>query len=81
MPKFDAEDWFAILGPAGLPDAVVKKLNAEVQAALKDPELKASWVKQGIEVRTGSPAQLSTYIKSEGERWGQVIRNANIKLD
>lgn len=81
LPKFDAEDWFALLGPQGLPDAIVKTLNAEVQAALKDPELKALWVKQGIEVRTGSPEQLRSYIKSEGARWGKVIREANIKLD
>jgi tripartite-type tricarboxylate transporter receptor subunit TctC len=81
LPKFDAEDWFALLGPAGLPDPVVKRLNAEVQAVLKEPDLHAAWVKQGIEVRTSSPEQLRDRIRSEGARWGKVIRDAHIQLD
>lgn len=79
VPNFEATDWFAVLAPAGTPPVIVNKLNAELQTLLKDADLKSNLAKQGIEIRAGSPEQLSAHIKSQIAKWAQVIKNANIK--
>jgi tripartite-type tricarboxylate transporter receptor subunit TctC len=79
VPNFEATDWFAVLAPAGTPPVIVHKLNAELQTLLKDADLKSNLAKQGIEIRAGSPEQLSAHIKSQIAKWAQVIKNANIK--
>jgi tripartite-type tricarboxylate transporter receptor subunit TctC len=79
VPNFEATDWFAVVAPAGTPAVIVNKLNAELQALLKDADLKSNLAKQGIEIRAGSPEQLGAHIKSQIAKWAQVIRNANIK--
>ena len=79
VPNFEATDWFAVIAPAGTPPVIVSKLNAELQTLLKDADLKSNLAKQGIEIRAGSPEQLSAHIKSQIAKWAQVIKNANIK--
>ena len=79
VPNFEATDWFAVIAPAGTPPVIVNKLNAELQTLLKDADLKSNLAKQGIEIRAGSPEQLSAHIKSQIAKWAQVIKNANIK--
>ena len=79
MPNFEATDWFAVIAPAGTSSVIVNKLNAELQALLKDADLKSNLARQGIEIRAGSPEQLSVHIKSQIAKWAQVIKNANIK--
>jgi len=77
----DVDIWYALLGPAGLPRDVVALLNAELAAILGDAQTRAGLLKQGLNPRTGTPAELAKLIESDLERWGRVVREARITAD
>lgn len=73
--------WQGILVPAGTPDAIVQKLNREVNAVLADPKAQAALEKVGVVVNawgTKTAAQTKVFMDEEYERWGKTIRNAKI---
>jgi tripartite-type tricarboxylate transporter receptor subunit TctC len=74
-----ADNWYALFAPAKPPVPVIAKLNAAVNAALKDPELSKKLIEAGADPAPGTPEQLAAFLKSELERWGKVIREKNIK--
>jgi tripartite-type tricarboxylate transporter receptor subunit TctC len=63
----------------GDPATIIDSLNKEINAGLAEPKLKARFVELGAEVFSGSPADFSNLVASETEKWGKVIRTANIK--
>ena len=65
--------------PKNTPAEIVDKLNTEVNAALADPKLKARFAEWGGTVLVGSPADFGKLISEEAEKWGKLIRAANIK--
>jgi len=77
----EATYWNGMLAPAGTPAAVVTRLNAEMNTALALPEVRAALVKLGSNPRTGTPQDFAAFIAAEKERWGKVVRDANIKVD
>ena len=79
LPGFDSWNYFGIWGPAGLPPAVVQRVNAEMNKILADPAVKARFLSLGFEITGGTPEQFAEVIASESRRWGQVIKDANIK--
>ena len=79
LPGFDSWNYFGIWGPAGLPPAVVQRVNAEMNKILVDPAVKARFLTLGFEITGGTPEQFAEVIASESRRWGQVIKDANIK--
>jgi tripartite-type tricarboxylate transporter receptor subunit TctC len=80
LPGYEAAIWYGMLAPAGTPPAVVARLNAELQKALAAPELRAKLTDQGFAVTPGTPEEFGRKINSELDRWGKLIREANIKL-
>ena len=80
-PGFEAVAWHGILAPAKTPPAIIKKLNQEIAKVLKDPEIRARFSKDGLEIVGGSPEDFSIYIKAEVDKWGKVVRESNIKID
>ncbi|MFM9941033.1 MAG: Bug family tripartite tricarboxylate transporter substrate binding protein [Hyphomicrobiaceae bacterium] len=80
-PGFDVGTWFALWGPAGVPAPIVDKLSAAVAAITRKPDVKVMLLGQGMTVIGSTPAELATYQKLEAERWGVVIKAANIKLE
>jgi tripartite-type tricarboxylate transporter receptor subunit TctC len=80
-PGFDAVAWHGVLAPAKTPPEIIKKLNQEIAKALKDPEMRNRFSKDGLEIIGGSPEDFSIYIKAEVGKWGKVVRESNIKLD
>ncbi|HUR89809.1 MAG TPA: tripartite tricarboxylate transporter substrate binding protein [Ramlibacter sp.] len=78
---YDSTGWFGVVAPAGTPDAVVKKLNAEIVGALNDEATKANMRNLGVEPAPTTPEQFEAYIRSETQKWAKVIRQANIKID
>jgi tripartite-type tricarboxylate transporter receptor subunit TctC len=74
-----ADNWYALFAPAKTPPAVIAKLNAAVGAALNDPVMAAKLIDVGAVPATGTPQELSDFLKSEIARWGKVIREKNIK--
>jgi tripartite-type tricarboxylate transporter receptor subunit TctC len=81
VKDIDVDIWYALLGPAGLPRPVVTLLNGELAAILRDPEVRAGLLKQGLNPVTGAPAELAKLIESDLERWGRVVREAKISAD
>src|SRR5262245_61601323 len=79
VPGYESSGWYGVGGPTGTPAAIVNKLNYEINAALADPPLKARLVDLGGTVIAGSPADFGRLIADETEKWGKVIRAANIK--
>jgi tripartite-type tricarboxylate transporter receptor subunit TctC len=81
VPGFEASGWCGIVAPRSTPVAIIDKLNKEVNAGLSDPKLEARLGDVGVTVLAGSPADFGALIAAETEKWGKVIRAANIKPD
>lgn len=81
MPGLIAVNWYAILVPAGTPRPIVDRLNAESVKAMSAPDMRERFAKLGGEVHTGTPEQTADFLRGEHERWGKVIRDANIKTE
>jgi tripartite-type tricarboxylate transporter receptor subunit TctC len=81
LPGYDSTGWFGIVAPAGTPDAIVSRLNAEINAALKDGPTLETMGTMGVAAAPGTSAQFASYIASETTKWANVIRTARIKLD
>jgi tripartite-type tricarboxylate transporter receptor subunit TctC len=79
LAGYDAVSWAGIGAPAGTPAEIVAKLNAETNAALADPALQAKLAEFGAAVMTGSPEDFKTFIAAEIEKWGKVVKFANMK--
>ncbi|MBO9649416.1 MAG: tripartite tricarboxylate transporter substrate binding protein [Variovorax sp.] len=81
-PGFDAITWTGLVAPAGTPPAVVDRINSEVQKILKRPDVIEKLAVEGSTAAAEStPKQFADYIRSEHQKWGTLIREANIKLD
>ena len=81
FPDFVVEQWQAIYAPAGTPKPIVNRLNQEVNQILKEGPVVATLEKLGISIAGGTPQQLADQQKTDFERWGKVIKEANIKLE
>ena len=73
--------WNGLFVAAGTPDAVVQKINADVNAALADPQLKTVMDNQGLTVVGGTQADFRKLLEAESRRWGAVIERIGLKLD
>lgn len=72
LPGFEAQSWYGILAPAGTPKAIVDQLNKDVVASLEDEEILKILNGRGMTVVGNSPAEFTTYMKGEMERWSKV---------
>ena len=77
----ESNSWNGLLAPAGTPDAVVQRLNAEVNRALASPPVLDAFSKSGITSLAGTPQQFAQFLQSEVARYAQVIRQSRITLD
>ena len=81
LPSFEASLWYAIGAPRNTPVEVIDKLNKEANAGLADPKIKARFADLGTTPFAGSPVDFGKLIAEETEKWGKVIRAANLKAD
>ena len=79
MPGFEAVSWYALMAPAGTPDAIIAKLREGTIAAINAPEAKAALEAQGAQPVGNTPAELAAVIAADTARWAKVIRDADIK--
>src|SRR5262249_33205871 len=79
VPGYEASGWLGVGAPRSAPGEIIDKLNAEINAALADPNLQARLADLGGTVVKGSPADFGKLIAEETEKWAKVIRAANIK--
>jgi tripartite-type tricarboxylate transporter receptor subunit TctC len=78
-PKVEVLNWQGLIAPKGTPKAIIDKLNAAANEALKDPQLRELMLSQGNEIGGGSPAEFAALIKAESQKWSAVVKTANIK--
>jgi len=81
LKNVDSLAWNGLFVPTGTPEAVVQKLNADVNAVLADPATKAALDQQGLTPVGGSAADFRKLVESDSKRWGDVIRRIGVKLD
>jgi tripartite-type tricarboxylate transporter receptor subunit TctC len=81
LPGFDMSVWYAVFGPAGMPHDLVVKLNAEINKALAQPDLRKRMEAIGVELVNSTPEQLAEQLKHDTQRYGKLIRDLSIKLD
>jgi tripartite-type tricarboxylate transporter receptor subunit TctC len=74
LPGYEASQWIGIGAPKGTPAAVVNRLNAEINAALADPALKAKVVALGGMVLPGSAGEFGKFVADETLKWAKVVR-------
>jgi tripartite-type tricarboxylate transporter receptor subunit TctC len=75
----DASNWYALLAPAKVAPALIKKLNAAVNTALADPDVRGKIVKSGAVPVGGTPEALGTFMRAEYDKWGRVVAEHGIK--
>jgi tripartite-type tricarboxylate transporter receptor subunit TctC len=80
-PGFEAPAWWAVLAPAKTPADVVKRMNEELNKALKNPEVAKKLDAQGIDIMGGTPAQAGAFIDKQMTIWSKVVKDNGIKAD
>ena len=80
-PGFEALAWNGLFTAAGTPPDVVARINADVNAVLKDPTVRDAMVKQGFIIGGGSAAEFKSFIDAEGKQWGAIIKKVGISID
>jgi len=81
LPGYEASGWVGVGVPKNTPAEIVEKLNKEINAALADPKMKVRLADLGGTLLPGSPADFGKLIADETEKWGKVIKFANIKAE
>jgi tripartite-type tricarboxylate transporter receptor subunit TctC len=81
VPGFVVVTWFALVAPPKVPQPIVNKLHADINEALRDPDVKKRLENLSAEAGGGSLAETAAFFKSEVETWRDVIKTANVKLE
>ncbi len=81
LPGFEASSWFGLLAPAGTPQPVIAKLNAEVAKWLASPEAKEKLLAQGAIAAGGTPEDFARHIAAETAKWQKVVKDSGAKID
>jgi len=77
----DADTWFGVLAPPGTPQAAVEAIRRQVARVIADPAVQRSLTEMGYVPATFPPEEFAAFIKAENARWGEVVRNAGIKVE
>lgn len=81
LPDYAIEGWFALVGPAKLPPALLKRFHGAMLAALATPEVKEAMARQGNVINPSTPEAAAAYFRSEQERYARLVKKAAISLD
>jgi tripartite-type tricarboxylate transporter receptor subunit TctC len=81
LPGFESATWFAIVAPPKTPQAIADKINADIDEAMRQPDIIARLAQLSAEPIGGTVAATAAYMRAEVERWHKVIKAANVKLD
>ena len=81
MPGLLVDTWYGLFAPAKVRPEVISRVNAEVVKFMRSPEVVAQLTKVGLEGRAGTAAEFAKFVRAEYEKWGRVIRAANIKVE
>ncbi|MBV8167360.1 MAG: tripartite tricarboxylate transporter substrate binding protein [Alphaproteobacteria bacterium] len=81
LPGYDVVEWYGVLAPAGLPPELVTRLNGALVAVLAQPEMRSAIAAQGPAVKSSTPDEFHAYMAREIQRWGALIKSANIVIE
>lgn len=81
LPGFEAVGWYGILAPSNTPTAIVNRLHTVLKRISEAPDIRLAWGAQGIEPLDSTPAQFSSYLRSELAKWRTVIQRAGVKAE
>lgn len=81
VPGFDVVPWFGVVAPAGTPAPIIQRLHTELQAILGSLEVKTTLSDQGAEAVSVGPEPFGRFIRSEVNRWAEVIKQSGVKVD
>ena len=79
VPGYEVAGWYGVIGPAGMPQAVVARLNREINAILTVPEMREQLSMQGADPRTGTPEEFAATMANDLKKWQKVVAAAGIK--
>ena len=80
VPGFEAYEWNGVFAPAGTPSDIVKKLNAGLNEVLRQPDIQARFKQLNVDTRQNTPDEFRAFVADETKKWGDVVREAGIKL-
>jgi tripartite-type tricarboxylate transporter receptor subunit TctC len=80
LPGFEAYEWNGVFVPHGTPAAIVTKLNAELNAALRSPQVGERFAQLNIDSRANTPEEFRAFVEDQMTLWSRVVKEANIKL-
>jgi tripartite-type tricarboxylate transporter receptor subunit TctC len=80
LPGFEAYEWNGVFVPRGTPPAIIHTLNAAINQAIAAPEVKGRFEQLNIESRPTTPEEFRAFVTDQMERWGKVVKEANIKV-
>jgi len=81
LPGFESTQWWGAYGPAGLPAAIVGRLNAELNKVLRTDDMKKRLAPDAVEPAGGTPDDLARYLREDFEKWGKVVKSAHIRAE
>ncbi len=81
VPDYDAAAWIGYAAPAGTPREALARISSEIQKALQSAELKERFLSLGLDPVSSTPEEMAAFMRREQERYGTIIRNANIKVE
>jgi tripartite-type tricarboxylate transporter receptor subunit TctC len=81
LPGFEVNNWVGTFGPAGLPSAITAKLNAEIIAIMRAPDMQQRLLTEGARFTPMTPAQVADFVAAETVKWGKLIREVGVHAD
>ena len=81
LPGFDTTSWFCIVGPARIPQAIVARLNGEIVRILSAPDVRERLIAAGVNVETGTPAELSAFVRAEIAKMRKSVKFSGATVD
>jgi len=81
LPGFEVNNWIGTFGPAGLPSGIAARVNAEILALMRAPEVQQRLLQEGARFTPLSPEQFAAFVASETAKWGKLIRDVGIRAD
>jgi tripartite-type tricarboxylate transporter receptor subunit TctC len=80
LPGFEAYEWNGVFAPTATPKEIVARLNAGLNGTLRQPDIVARLQQLNVEYRENTPQEFGEFVKAETERWGRVVKDANIRI-
>jgi tripartite-type tricarboxylate transporter receptor subunit TctC len=81
VPGYEATIWLGVMAPAGTPQAIVDRLNAEIGKIVRRPDIRQAWAQQGAEPMPMSPSEFDAFLRRDIEKWADVVKISGAKVD